>query len=259
MVYDAYDRGISRNNSQDAAARVANEIFHHDLNQATMETRGMLQNASGRDAQVFVNRVDQDLAQLNRTYGQQSAYGQYGENQVGNFLSARQTYDSYGRAVEHIDMVSGDRIHHRSVADVPIQPYGRVPMNFNQFQPGEAPRPSYYANQSPYMGFQNPVAPPSSLDYAGNNPNYYAPNNPNYYAANNPNYYNYGNSNYDYQQPVPIPVPMPVSYGYGGYYHRHVPYGYGYGGGYGYEGYPVNTSIAAGAIIGGTLARVFRI
>jgi hypothetical protein len=136
------------------------------------------------------------------------------------------------------------------VADVPIQPYGRVPMNFNQYQPGEGPPPpSYYANQTPYNGFQSPVGPQSSYDYASNNPNYY--------ASSNPNYYNYGNSGYDYQQPVPVPVPMPVSYGYGGYYHRQVPYGYG--GGYGYEGYSVNTSIAAGALIGGVLARAFRI
>jgi hypothetical protein len=271
MVYDAYDRGISRNNSQDAASRVAGEIFQHDLQQASTDTRGAVAGLSGRQAQIFANRVNQDLAELNREYNQSPYGNQNGESQLSNHLATRQIRDSQGNQLVEIDMVSGDRIHHAAVVDVPLQPYGRVPMNFNQYQPGEAPPSSYYGNQSAYSGWQNPGAPPINYDYSGanpnygygaNNPNYYAPRNPNYYetsnpgyyAANNPNSYNYGNTNYEY----PPVNPMPVNYG-GGYYHRHVPYGYGYAGGYGYEGYPVNNSIAAGAIIGGALARVFRI
>lgn len=237
MGYDDrfYDRGVSRNNSQDAAALIANEIFHHDLQHAADQTRGILSQVSARDAQTFVNQVDQDIAALNRNSGQQ-----YGD-QSGNYLSARQTYDRSGRPVEHIDMVSADGYHRRGVTDVPVQPYARVPMNFNQYQAGEQPASGYYANQVPYNGFSTP-------GYV--NPNYssFAP------VASNYNYESYQNV-----QPMPVPIPIPMG-GYYGYHHRPF-YAYGYGAGYGNYGYDngVNTSIATGALIGGAIARAFRI
>ena len=141
-----YDRGVSRNNSMDAASRVASEIFQHDLMGASRDTRQILSQTSSRDADAFVQQVNRKVEQMNQYYGQQ-------DDGCTNFLSARHSYDRYGRPTERISMANSDG-ESRGIVDVPMQPYGRVPMNFSGYQPGEQPGAGYYDNQQAYNGFR---------------------------------------------------------------------------------------------------------
>ncbi len=108
----SFDNRFNERNSfrqpggNDPAARVASEIFNHQLQNAAYDTQSILRGRTGREADNFVRNVNYDLQQMAAQYG----------TRPENYLSTRHTGGEYGQPTELVTMTDGR--HSKAIAQV---------------------------------------------------------------------------------------------------------------------------------------------
>ncbi len=154
----------NRSYGADPAARVAQEIFQHNLSGAAADTKNFVHQMPAEYAQQFVRNVNRDLQMLkaeSNFYGDQSC--------ASNYLDIHSIWKKDGTETEVISMKSTDGKHAKNIAEVPVCPaFSRVPQqNFQPYQWNEPTAPGYYGQSNGYGWgpFTPPIAP---TGYYGN-------------------------------------------------------------------------------------------